>query len=117
MNKLNDLVVRFFKWLKSFSFYRSKFVIFTTLISGILFDCYIKIDLEKNEFIYSNGSTSLAVLIALILTAILFVFFNFWFERCKIKEKRDGEFFKILKDATVSDTLKSEIIKLLRDNK
>lgn len=116
MNKFYSLVVRFFKWIKNFSFYRAKIIIFTTLISGVLFDCYINIDFEKSVFVYTNGSTSVAVLISLILTAILFVCLNFWFERCKIREKKDTEIFKILKDSTISDNLKSEIIRFLRED-
>ena len=116
MKEIKKVIYSIINWLKSFSFYRVKIIIFTTLVTGILFDCFIKIDLQNYHFEYSNGNTSIVIILALIFTAILFLSYNFWFERCKMKEKRENKIFDLLKDSTISDDLKKDMMNFLRDD-
>ena len=82
-----------------------------------MLDVFVKVDLDKLTFEYGNNTTSLYVLIALILTCIVLVGFDFWLERIKTKERTNKELLDALRDTNVPNSVKREIIRLLNSKK
>lgn len=114
---MNTLVTAFkgiLNWIRSFSFYRTKVILFTTMITAVFFDSFIKIDLKEYRFEYNNGDTPVIIIVAIIITSIVFLIFDFWYEWVKSKERMSKEVIKILKDDSMSDKLKMELLEFLR---
>ncbi len=82
-----------------------------------MLDTYIEVDLESWSFKYGNNATSVIVLLALILTCIIFVSFDFWLERVKVKERNKKEMWEALKSAEIPKSAKKEIVRTLLSEK
>lgn len=101
-------------WFRGFSFLRLKVSMFFILITGVMSNLFIKLDLQNLTFQYdNNGASSLEVVIGIIFVPVLFVFYNFWLEKVKRSESKDEEILKIIRDPEVSDSIKSELLKIL----
>lgn len=90
---------------------------FSALTTGIVFDVFVKVDIDKLTFEYGNNTTSGLVLLGLILTCIILVCFDFWLERLKIKERTNKQLLDAIRDSKVSNSIKREIIRLLHSKK
>lgn len=115
MQTIKNIFNQFIKWLRNFSFYKTKALLFTSMISGVFFDAFIKVDLKNLQFEYRNGDTSIVLISAIIVTSIIFLVFDFWYEKVKSKERNDKEILLILKDKSVSKEIKIELLKFLRE--
>ncbi len=114
MDTIKTAVIKILQWIRSFSFYRTKIILYTTMISGVFFDAFIKVDLKEFRFEYNNGDTPVITIIAIIFTAIIFLIFDFWYEMVKSKERMNKEVIQIFKDDSISNKLKLELLEFLR---
>ena len=84
------------------------------MISGVFFDAFIKVDLKAFRFEYNNGDTPVVIIIAIIFTSIIFLIFDFWYEKVKSKERMNKEVIQIFKDESMSNKLKLKLLEFLR---
>ena len=96
------------------SFYRSKVLLFSALMTGILFDIFIKVDLRHLTFQYGSNTTSNKVLIGLIVTCIVFVWYDFRLESLKSKERTTKALIDLVSDADVPVAVKQRALELLQ---
>ncbi len=113
MNILNRII----KWLRKYSFYRTKVILFSILATTVTFDIFIEFDLSKKIFNYGNNSSSNLVLVSLIITCCLFIGFDFWLEKTKSNERKEKEIALLIKDSKVPNSIKKELAKALLKNK
>lgn len=107
------MMLKLISWIRRASFFRTKLILFSILVTGVLFDVFIKLDFKQMEFEYGSNSTSLVVLLALVICCLVLVFLDFWYEKIKSKERTDKELIKAIRSSEVSSKLKVEIIKFL----
>lgn len=89
---------------------------FSVLVSGIMLDLFVKIDLDKLVFEYRNNSASVYVIILIVFTSIIFISYNFWLEKLKIKERTNKEILDIIKNPQISDRIKKDLLKIIKSN-
>ncbi len=114
MDTFKTALIKFLQWIRSFSFYRTKVILYTTMITGVFFDAFIKVDLKEFRFEYNNGDTPVIIIIAIIFTSIIFLIFDFWYEIVKSKERMNKEVIELFKDDSMSDKLKVILLEFLR---
>ena len=102
-----------FQCLKPFSLTGVLILAYVLIISGVLFDNYAKINFNNDLFRYDNRK--IIIILVIVFTSILFVLFKFWYESRKLKESKNKEIIIILKDPFLSNNLKKEFIKFLRE--
>lgn len=106
---------KLYQWIKRNSLQRLKIAIFTILTGAVLFDLSISIDFQKKTFEYDSGNSSNTILYAIFLVVVFLVVIDFVYFSSVNKENSRGKLIDILHDDSVSDEIKSEVIKLLRD--
>ena len=87
------------------------------MATAVFLNTFIKIDLKNLQFEYNNGETPIIIIMAVISVAVIFLTFDFWYEKIKSNERRSKDIIMVLKDESTSDLLKIELLKFLRNNK
>ena len=107
-----------YHWLRKASLYRCKIMLFSALISGVMLDMFIQVDLKNLTIQFGNNyTTSVIVLIGLILTCLIFGGFDFWLEKIKSKERTNKNIMEILKDPEVPKSIKIKLMNVLKSQK
>lgn len=103
------------EWRRGFSFFHLKIALFSLLVVGVMTNLFVKLDFQKWNFEYNNNdSSSVEIVVAIIVTCILFVRYNFLLEKARMSDRTEKEYLALIANPETPEQLRKELIKMLR---
>lgn len=110
-----------FIWIKNLfrktSLIYLKVALFSAVCGGVFLNFNLKIDFHNGFIDYENGNTSIIVILLLLITSFLFIFFDFWIENSRSKQLKRYDLISLIENEDVSEKLKQQAMDILKNMK